>query len=231
MPCSFRLNRSGILGIGDQDANLGDGCQFGVPEEDLYGAGQNRYCSFHLPRDHEEKSRIDPDLFNEQIFRFVNTARNEGRIVDLSGVHFPGAISFDGYAEQNSLPGVLFARAQFGGDASFRGTDFSGAAIFLSAQFYGRPDFLEATFDDVAIFSQATFYRGASFLRSESGAGPNFATQSGTTTSNSIKRRLTNALSSLLSDFTVSPSSVRPYFAAKQYSSAQHSVARQISPM
>ena len=164
MPCSFRLDRSKIPGIGGQGTDLDDGCQFGVPEEELRGAGRTKFCGFHLPRGHDEKSRLDLDWFNEQIFGFVNTARNEDRIVDLSGVQFPGPISFDGYTEQNSLPDVLFARAQFGGDVSFRGTNFSGVAIFMIAQFYGRPDFDEATFDGVVNFSEATSYREASFV-------------------------------------------------------------------
>ena len=167
MPCSFRLDRSKIPGIGDQGANLGDGCQFGVSEEDLYGAGQNKFCGFHLPIGQEEKSRIDLDWFNEQLFGYVNEARKEDHFVDLSGVHFPGPISFDGYTEQNSLPDVLFARAQFGGDVSFRGTNFSGAAVFLSAQFNGRLDFDEATFNDIAVISSTVSNRRASFLGSE----------------------------------------------------------------
>lgn len=190
MPCSFRLDRSKISGLDGRGAELGEGCQFGVPEDALHGHGNNQFCSYHLSLRHKIDLKIDADWFNKQVFGFVNTAKNDRRIVDLSGVHFPAAISFDGYAGKlNSLPDVLFVKAvfggesnfcgthfsgaaifesaQFNGEANFRGANFSGPAIFLMAQFPGRPDFDEATFDGVANFLSAKFNREASFVRAE----------------------------------------------------------------
>lgn len=167
MPCSFHLDRSKIPGFDGRGAELGEGCQFGVPEDELYSVSGRQFCGFHLQIGWPGKSEIGLDWFNEQIFHFVNAARKEGRIVDLSGVHFPGPISFDGYTDPNGLPDVLFAQAHFRGEASFQGATFGGMAVFSSAVFTEMPIFDDTVFHDITAFNGASYSRGARFTRAE----------------------------------------------------------------
>lgn len=53
--------------------------------------------------------------FNQEVFAFINDAREKGTIADLSGIVIPGGISFDHYADKES--GLL--KATFSGDAVF----------------------------------------------------------------------------------------------------------------
>lgn len=186
MPCSFNLDRLQRLGlIGEKYSGLGTGCQFNVAEEELYVASPHvKLCKFHVSQQpaHQEQWHIDPEEVNEHLFAFVDTARNAGRIADLSGVQVPGAISFERYTgDMDSLPDVLFVNAVFSGKASFRGTAFSGIANFHGARFLGGADFSGANFSETASFRVSDFQHGVNFDGAEFSAFANFvnATLSG----------------------------------------------------
>lgn len=56
--------------------------------------------------------------FNEEIFVRIDEARRADRRADLSGVVFPGAISFERYqGETVGLPAIGFEHATFRGNA------------------------------------------------------------------------------------------------------------------
>jgi uncharacterized protein YjbI with pentapeptide repeats len=109
------------------------------------------------------------EAFNDDIFAFIDrAARVKGGRADLSGVVFPGSISFDRYrGEANSLPDILFDWASFGG-AWFYGASFGGVATFEGASFGAWAMFEGASFDATAMFKGARFggdatFEGASF--------------------------------------------------------------------
>jgi uncharacterized protein YjbI with pentapeptide repeats len=134
------------------------------------------WCWFHLPMtvENEETAKArwgeaEIEAFNDAIFSFIDAAQEEQRDADLSGVVFPGAISFERYVgEANSLPEVLFIGASFSGIARFLGVSFGGDAILDGASFGGDATFEEASFGGDATFEGASFggiaiFEGASF--------------------------------------------------------------------
>ncbi len=115
------------------------------------------WCEFHFPLKGVKAKWNEAQIkgFNEKIFGFIDKASNDGKTADLSGVVFPGPISFNRYADKsNDLPGVRFFGAMFNGDARFDGVTFGGDAGFEGA-----------TFSDDANFSGSSSPPGDSFLR------------------------------------------------------------------
>jgi uncharacterized protein YjbI with pentapeptide repeats len=140
------------------------------------------WCRFHLPMTVEGQEtakaqwgEAEIEAFNDDIFALIDTAaRVKGGRADLSGVVFPGSISFDRYGgEANSLPDILFDRASFGGAwfygasfggvATFEGASFGATAMFERASFSGDARFQAASFGGVATFEGASFARRAGF--------------------------------------------------------------------
>ena len=155
MTCAFYLESS---------LRVGPGCQF--PENELVKLynGQT-WCRFHLPMKVQGKETAkalwdEPEIeaFNGAIFAFITEAATQGG-ADLSGVVFPGAISFHLTRRQ------LFKDTRFNGDATFLGT-FNIDATFKGASFGGnatfRGNFLGATFEGARFGGNATF-KGANF--------------------------------------------------------------------
>ena len=171
MPCAFQLN------------DPRTGCQFSVPEDDLIAAagpnGPQKWCKFHLPlmadlREEASKAEWGPASvaeFNKAVHAHIGAARNENRLVDLSGVVFPPGIGFrDSRGRMMNLPEVSFLQGIFGGDITFRNATFSGDANFSGVTFFGRADFRGVTFQRNAFFESAGFvgiteFRGATFGR------------------------------------------------------------------
>ena len=160
MPCTFHLD--------DPLRELGPGCQFGIPEDELIKLKGEMWCEFHLPLKGVKAKWNEAQIkvFNEKIFGFIDKAKKDGKTADLSGVVFPGPISFDRYADKsNDLPGVRFFGALFNGDARFEGATFRGDAGFEGATFRGDAGFEGATFGGDAGFDETTFSGAAQFHR------------------------------------------------------------------
>jgi uncharacterized protein YjbI with pentapeptide repeats len=161
MPCAFHL---------DYHRRAGSGCQFSENELVKLPNGQ-MWCWFHLPMtvENEETAKArwgeaEIEAFNDAIFSFIDAAQEEQRDADLSGVVFPGAISFERYVgEANSLPEVLFIGASFSGIARFLGASFGRDAILDGASFGGDATFEEASFGGDATFEGASFGGDATF--------------------------------------------------------------------
>ena len=160
MPCAFDLKRPYPF------HKLDPGCPFpksSFPKfaPDLIEFDGKKWCPFHLPMvsaDGSPSPKADWDeqtikAFNEAIFAFIDRAKLEDRDADLTGVVFPGDIAFDRYGDEASaLPTVIFFRARFQRDSTFREAQFGGGAWFD-----------EARFDSWALFVGAKFSRQASF--------------------------------------------------------------------
>ena len=128
--------------------------------EKTYMYKGEEYCVFHLPAESPDKP--EPEDFNQMVFeRIDQTGQDEA--CNLSGVIFPGDISFEKYNEENPLPEINFISATFRGDADFRSATFRGDADFISATFRGYAYFRSATFRGYAYFSSATFSGDADF--------------------------------------------------------------------
>ena len=175
MPCAFHLDRPRPF------KDLDPGCQF--PEAsfpqfapDLVGVDDKAWCPFHLPMESADgapspKADWDKEKvkdFNEAIFAFIDKAKAEDRPADLTGMVFPGYISFERYRDETSaLPPVTFFQAQFSDNASFEKAHFSGRAWFREAQFDDDANFDEAQFSGIALFHEARFSGTAGFGRAQ----------------------------------------------------------------
>ena len=170
-------------------------CQFAVPENELMAFNGQRWCVYHLPMQAkdgtgspkagyswEEVSPFNADIFarieatvaqtrpkaEEERAAEGNPSEQENEYkepLDLSGVIFPGPISFS----EKTLPDITFSQAQFSSFADFRGAEFSGNAYFTKVQFSGRADafadFREAQFSGRADFQEAQFSGYAYFTK------------------------------------------------------------------
>ena len=193
MPCTFHLEQPLPF------ERLGPGCQFQKSQfpkfaPDLIEFDGKTWCPFHLPMESADGtpspkagwSKKKVKEFNEAIFAFIDKAKEEDRFADLTGMVFPGDITFDRYrAGISELPSVTFFRAHFSGNAGFHGvffrgnagfhkTQFSDAAEFYQAQFSGNTDFKEAQFRGNASFEEAVFSGDAGFEKARFGGGAGF---------------------------------------------------------
>jgi hypothetical protein len=132
MPCGFHAERPIPL------EDLGPGCQFAEdPDHPSVESDGARWCRFHLPLDAPGAEGVRKGdwaeeavaAFNDDVFAHIDAAKSAGEVADLTGVVFPGNISFDRYrGEEKALPAVTFVKAQFGGDADFSEAHFGGVA-------------------------------------------------------------------------------------------------------
>ncbi len=157
MPCAFHARRPWPF------RGLGPGCQFAEdPVHPLVESGDEQWCRFHLPLDApgaDGVRKVDWDgkkfaTFNEAIFAHIDTAKEASQRADLTGVVFPGDISFDRYrGEEKELPAIIFFKAHFGSDADFSEAHFGSYASFGETHFGSSADFREAHFGSDAFFS------------------------------------------------------------------------------
>ncbi|MBI3025328.1 MAG: hypothetical protein HYY66_06575, partial [Candidatus Tectomicrobia bacterium] len=111
MPCAFHAERPYLLG--EPDA----GCQFDAPEGELIEVDGERWCLFHAPMKDKagnatEKGGWDEariGAFNDRIFKIIETAVEEKKAADLTGVVFPGGVNFSLSVE--TFPSVFFHKA------------------------------------------------------------------------------------------------------------------------
>ena len=186
MPCAFFGERPSPFQQAD------GGCQFAVPEGKLIEFDGVSWCPFHLPMSDAEGNpgakaawpAFRVNEMNAGIFRFIEAARQEERPADLSGVVFPGLVSFGHLSQgEDRLPAISFAGAWFGDEVRFSDCRFADEAWFADAVFAGPAWFAETVFFGEAIFDGAQFtgvttFQGAAFLdnayfRGEPGESPN----------------------------------------------------------
>lgn len=203
MPCAFHLERPLPF------EHLGPGCQFNVAEDELIEFEGKAWCPFHLPmesadgspspkadwgREEEEKEKIQE--FNEAIFGFINTL-GQGKPIDLTGVVFPGHISFASYWRSDyPVPHITFSGAQFSGTANFSGApggndqsagrlsyrfhrvNFAGAKFLSEVRFTNR-HFLDTTDFSGAVFASAPEFHNCVLHQDTDFTGADFRDRSG----------------------------------------------------
>lgn len=136
--CSFELDRYHYNR--PRLKNIEKGCQFGVPEDELVSVSGEKWCVFHLPKILKKEwspSRIRH--FNNAIHNHILSAKKNNKLADLSGVVFPGTISFQFKEEEKTyLPGILFIRSVFLGDISTENCVFEDIVHFNEATCDGQ---------------------------------------------------------------------------------------------
>ncbi|NKB82673.1 MAG: hypothetical protein GKS05_12465 [Nitrospirales bacterium] len=162
MPCAFHERRPYPF----QD--LDPGCQFHVGEDELTEIDGKSWCDFHLPiqtkaGNETEKAKWDEQRisdFNMCIFEWVTQAETEEKTCDLTGVVFPGYISFK---KEEPYHAMHFLKAQFAGPVDFVKARFADNTNFVRAQFADNADFGEAQFFGAALFREAQFSDNVNF--------------------------------------------------------------------
>lgn len=124
-----------------------------------YGTG---YCIFHAPAGEKNKDLVGDakytvEEYNRLVFQRIDIAITAHTPCRLTGVIFPGDVSFSSYIDGKPLPAIEFIAAQFHGQASFKGTCFSGSADFVGTTFEKKVSFTKSKFLCPADFSEAIF--------------------------------------------------------------------------
>ena len=178
MPCAFHLKRPIPF------LDLGPGCQFtSVSEDELIEFAEKKWCRFHLPLADDaggaspkagwDEAQVEE--FNRDVFRIIDAAREANETADLSGVVFPGEMSFKRYRQSDTLPPELcLAGADLTRGGNFRDVEFPDYCRFDGARFGDGARFHGATFGDFAGFKGATFGDNASFEGATFGVMPQF---------------------------------------------------------
>ena len=178
MPCTFNQNRP------EPFEDFGPGCQFEGSGllTDFWGEGDHR-CPFHLPPDvvdgrgrmKREWGEEDIETFNNAVIQYIARAIKKDTRVDLTGVIFPGAISFKSFAEaKQELPPISFSNAKFSDHTEFTGVKFSAGTTFFEAHFGDSIDFRNAVFGDGVSFQRGQFGKSVTFAGATFGKGVNF---------------------------------------------------------
>lgn len=159
MPCAFKIEP---LEFYVRDS----GCQF-TEETDFHKVDGQDWCRFHMPVEDEHGAKTGKGkwgkeeiaAFNAAIFDFIATAKAKEKAkakemcADLTGVVFPGDISFDRFADPRSaLPWISFYRVHFADHAGFAEAHFAGDAWFDGAHFADHAGFAGAHFAGDARF-------------------------------------------------------------------------------
>lgn len=155
MPCSYRKERP------DGYLDIGPGCQFDVPDHELI---DNNRCIFHqgwgTDQDNAGHKRSWNDNrigeFNEKIFSYIKACESEGNTIDLTGVVFPGKISFSDHISDGKIKKPIL----------FTAAEFRGEVVFAELIFIGEVIFYETTFRSIAQFSGSKFLDSLSFEHS-----------------------------------------------------------------
>lgn len=167
MPCAFRLEREHYT------FSSKIGCQFSVPEHELISVRGEKWCEFHLPADtpnklgHKKTEWGEDEIkkFNDKVIRTIQAQTAENQLVDLSGVVFPGAITFSSnIASSGSLPESLFVGAVFLQNVSFYKLSFGHYALFHDVTFSQHVHFSRCHFKRDALFIRCKFEKSASFF-------------------------------------------------------------------
>ena len=161
-------------------------CAFAVCEDALIAFEGQTWCVYHLPMGGWGKT---PSLkagygaeaigdFNARLFACIDEKLMRdaqvapgGSGLDLSGVVFPGPVSF----ADRTLPAVRFDEAEFNGGAYFSGAYFSGAVSFVDTRFADFAYFSEVSFNGGAVFNGAHFDGITSFLDAQFAQEARFA--------------------------------------------------------
>lgn len=145
---------------------LSTACQF-TNELANYACDGRPYCRFHLPlRDcsgtRTEKLCWDDserNRFYRDVNIFISAEKEAKRLVNFTGVSFPGKAFFEGQRFQETV----WCDATFDDTVSFLGTFFKGEAHFKDATFGGSAYFDQVEFSDDANFRSASFLATVSF--------------------------------------------------------------------
>jgi uncharacterized protein YjbI with pentapeptide repeats len=124
------------------------------------------YCLFHAPL--EAKWGTDA-TFNDEIYKLIQSAIEDGKECNLSGTVFPGAIIFQDESWLDSqgrftFPSMNLTRADFFGVADFREITFSGDVYFNGVNFLDEASFIRTTFQGSTYFKGATFIKDVFFI-------------------------------------------------------------------
>lgn len=198
MPCSFHIKRISAFSFPFED--LDTGCQFNVSEDLLIEFEKKTWCPFHLPaagtdNQPSEKAHWNEEQvssLNEKLHAFAKERSHRSKVIDLSGIVLPGAISFAGHTFGKGVSfdraifesDVLFDDVRFKGTASFygatfrtvsfEGADFASSADFRLAKFEGEARFRKAKFNGQASFRWASFVKDVTFAKVGFGGDADF---------------------------------------------------------
>jgi uncharacterized protein YjbI with pentapeptide repeats len=131
--------------------------------------GEGAFCLFHAPANMKD---ISVEEFNESVFKRIRETKEDTHC-NLSGTVFPGPISFEQFTEEEPLPAISFAKAQFNGNVLFTRPEnvrkFEGLQEDFPASvfFGGNVDFQNAEFIQDAFFTAAIFSGAAEFAEAE----------------------------------------------------------------
>ncbi len=175
MPCEFHEKRPFFFD------NLGPGCQF-KGETKFFEFAYKFWCGFHLPMEDDVGNKSEKadwkenkvTRFNAAVLAFIDEAREDEKTADLTGVAFPGNVSFTGFTKDKPFPRACFFKTAFSGEANFREAAFSGYANFIEAVFIGDAFFREAAFSGDANFFKAAFSGDANFFKAAFSGGAYF---------------------------------------------------------
>ena len=178
MPCAYHHTRGKPVTHGDSD------CRFGVSDDALVAFADETWCPFHLPLSdgpdtYSSKAQWDMETtaaFGAAVLAYIDLAIENHDVADLAGLHMPGDVSFEPFADpETPFPAVSFEDAHFGGDADFIETRFSRAVSFREAVFDGDADFIVAAFEAAADFSGAVFKSGFDAAEARFRGGADFS--------------------------------------------------------
>ena len=145
------------------------------------------------------------ETFNQSVIDMINDSGNKHITSNMTGVVFPGDISFNGleYSRHgepsvyDSFPDIKFNNSIFGGKVEFKKTfngyakfdytQFNGRIFFDGAEFQKGVSFKDVTFNMAAYFKRVKFRGSAIFSGSNFKSSVNFSDSIGYSETNSIQ--------------------------------------------
>lgn len=138
-----------------------------------YFDGQREYCILHAPVELKVGDGVDTrsfvQSFNETVHEHIEKGVNGGHTsdgspyCDLSGVVFPGHISFSQWDEAKQLPMTSFNGAEFATSADFHGVYFGDSVDFSNTTFTSKCYFMRTKFLKNAMFNNCKFLKDVNF--------------------------------------------------------------------
>ncbi len=159
------------------------GCQFTANENDLVEFDGRQWCYFHLPQ-RDSQGQTSPkttwdahtrEAFNQSVYKLLDSAREENRRADFSGVVFSHGISFRDFNGDRPLPELSLTGAEFFAEVDFDTAVFGGHVDFHDSAFHGACSFHHCVFKGRADFRHASFYGDTWFKHAEFAAEANFS--------------------------------------------------------
>ena len=175
MTCAFKMERP------EPFQDLPSGCQFSGRYDETISVDGKEWCPYHCPmadekgnpteKSHWSEERVDS--FMSAIKIYLNDTRKQDQvkdgtkewfcdILDLTGVVFPGKVTF----AKEVFHQVLFYSATFCEDVDFHESRFSRPVVFSSATFMGSANFFQVSFEQKVWFQKAKFRGNAKFENS-----------------------------------------------------------------